>query len=31
MKNRAPLLWSLVELYPGVLSVTMTIQDPMIK
>jgi len=31
MNNRAPLLCSLVELYPGVLRVTVTIQDPMIK
>ena len=31
MNNRAPLLCSLVELYPGVLRVTVTIDDPMIK
>lgn len=30
MNNGAPLLCSLVELYPGVLSVTVTIQDPVI-
>jgi len=31
MNNRARLLCSLVELYPGVLRVTVTIDDPMIK
>jgi len=31
MNNGAPLLCSLVELYPEVLRVTVTIEDPVIK
>ena len=31
MNNRAPSLCSLVELYPWVLSVTVTIHDPTIE